>query len=94
MNITSETVYISNTLIDNFLYAIYSYLSGQYGWRVAEQDMYPLKWYINSGRATTAFLGKMVSKKPYMIGRKLHQGGSYEDAVNRVCSYIGYKRCQ
>lgn len=93
MNTSSKTVIISSTLIDNFLYAIYTYLSGQYGWRVAERDMYPLKWYINSGRATNDFLHKMVIKKPYMIGRKLHQGGSYEDAVNRVCSYVGYKRC-
>ena len=93
MNITSTTKYISRTLIDNYLNDIYTYLSGQYGWHVAERDMYPLKWYINSGRASLAFLGKMIDKKPYMIGRKLHQGGSYEDAVNRICSYIGYERC-
>jgi len=92
MNITSHTNHISATMIDNLLFFIEMYLSRHYGFRQAQSDLSPLKWYINSNRATLDFLGKLVEAKPFMIGRKLHEGGSYEEAIDRVCDYIGYTR--
>lgn len=91
MKISTTYISISRTLIDSYLYAVESYLMKQYGIDQARRDIDPLKWYINSGRAPVQFIGMMTQKKPYMIGRKLHQGGSYDDAVKRVKNYIGFK---
>ena len=60
----------------------------KYGCEAAERDMEPLHWYINTGRASTQFLGLMSIRKPYMIGRKLHEGGSYDEVINRVKQYV------
>lgn len=92
MEISSHTKHISATLIENLLFFIEMYLSRRYGYRQAQVDLYPLTWYISTGRASRDFLGKLIEAKPYMIGRKLHQGGSYEEAIDRVCDYIGYER--
>ena len=82
--------YISKTVIDSALWKMECYLMDRYGITQAWRDMDPLKWYINSGRASYQFMGKMMEKKPYMIARKLHEGGSYDDAIKRVKDYIGF----
>lgn len=57
---------------------------GLYGVDQAYRDMYPLTWYITTGRASVAFLRALNSTKPFLVARRLHQGGSYDEAVLRI----------
>lgn len=57
----------------------------------AENLLSPLKWYIDTGRASCEFLHLLVKAKPFMIARKLVKGGSTDEAVNRVKTYLGYE---
>lgn len=75
--------------IDEQIWKVYRYLSDKYGTKRADIDIYPLRWYINTGRASAAYLRAFLSVKPYMVGRKLHNGGgSHDDALARVNEYI------
>lgn len=91
MTITSRTTHVSQTMIDNTLWAIRTSLWKKYGIDEAQRIIDPILWYINTGRATMSFLGLMVQNKPYLIGRVLAKGGSYDEAIQRVKEYIGYK---
>lgn len=90
MKITSKPVIISHTLIESCLWHIQRSIIKHHGFDQSERDIAPLKWYINTGRASLDFLNRLVEAKPFMIGRKLHEGGSYEDAIQRVKNYIGF----
>ena len=78
--------------IDDHVWKVYSYLTRKYGTKRADIDISPLKWYINTGRASTAYLKAFLAAKPYMVGRKLHQGGSYDEALARVNEYISKRK--
>lgn len=92
MNITGEWVYISNTTMECALWAIQRSIANKYGWTQSERDIEPLNWYINTGRACHDFKAKLLDAKPFMVGRILHKGGSYEETIDRVCEYIGFER--
>lgn len=85
-----KEIRISKTTIDVCLWGIERYLMSKYGISQAQRDMSPLLWYVNTGRASIDFIRKLMQAKPYMIGRKLHAGGSYDEAIKRVSSYIRY----
>lgn len=89
MTIKAKETHISWTLIDQQLWAVKKYLMPRVGVDQAAQDVAPLNWYIGTGRASVDFLRAFVQAKPYMIGRKLHQGGSYDEAIRRVKKYLG-----
>lgn len=74
--------------IDEQIWKVYRYLSNKYGTKRADIDIYPLRWYINTGRASAAYLRAFLSVKPYMVGRKLHMGGSHDEAIARANEYI------
>ena len=80
--------YISWTLIDNQLWAVKKYLMPRVGVDQAAQDVAPLNWYIGTGRASVEFMRAFVQAKAYMIGRVLHKGGSYDEAIRRVKEYL------
>ena len=90
MMINPRYTFISSTMIDDYLYRIESYLTQHHGSSIAYLDIDPLRWYIRTGRASTQFLGLLLQKKPYMIARKLHDGGSTDEAVQRIKDYIGF----
>lgn len=92
MIIKSHPVHISRTVIDSFLMAVEHYLMDRYGVDQAARDLSPLSWYIETGRASLPFLNKLVNSRPYMIARKLHSGGSYEETINRIAVYLGEER--
>lgn len=77
--------------IDNALWAIEKYLMSKYGVDAARRDTDPIKWYIYTGRASAEVERKLINAKPYMVGRLLHRGGSYDEAIERVLTYIGAK---
>ena len=76
--------------IEEGLWTIRVYLMNRYGVDKAEQNMAPLTWYIGTGRASCDFIRAVLTAKPFMIGRKLNEGGTYDEAINRVKKYIGY----
>lgn len=82
---------LSSTLIETGLWHIHRYLLQKYGTYRAQEDMDPLYWYIGTGRASTDFIWAVLTAKPFMVARKLHQGGSYDDVIRRVKKYIGYE---
>ena len=80
---------INNTSIDTGLWHIQRYLMERYGCDTAALDMAPLRWYIDTGRASVDIIRRILMTKPFMIGRLLHKGGSYDDVIRRVLAYIG-----
>lgn len=91
MEIRAKNVCLSSTAIECGLWHIQRHLIEKYGIDTAERDMYPLQWYISTGRASMAFLHQLFNAKPFMVARKLHQGGSIEETVDRVKKYIGWE---
>ena len=80
---------MSSAAIDNYLWSVERYLMQRYGSRIAELDVDPLRWYILTGRASAEFLLRLKQVKPFMVARKLHEGGSYDEAISRIKSYLG-----
>lgn len=60
------------------------YLWEKYGGLQGDNYFYPLEWYVSTGRASTEFLKKLIDSKPFIIGRILAKGGSYEEAIANV----------
>ena len=83
-------VSISYVSVDECLWQIKFRLMGKYGCDQADTDIAPLSWYVGTGRATCDFLRLLVSAKPFMVARKLHEGGTYSEALERVKQYLGY----
>ena len=82
---------VNKTSIDCCLWAIERDLIKKHGTAQAQRDMQPLRWYVNTGRASLDFLRLLMTAKPFMVARKLHEGGCDTDVVDRVKRYIGYK---
>ena len=82
------TTSISYLTIEDGLFKVQLHLAKKYGWPQSETDVYPLSWYVSTGRASTEFLRSLLEAKPYMIARKLHEGGSVQEAVERVKQYL------
>lgn len=85
-----KTVEIGPAAVDAGLWAIRYYLMQRYGVDESARDIAPLSWYIHTGRATPDFIRAVFIAKPYMIGRKLHMGGTYDEVINRIKDYTGY----
>lgn len=83
---------MSSTQIDTMLWAIQREDMQRNGYDVAERDMQPLFWYINTGRASIEFLRLLMNARPVLVARDIHKGGSHEEVINRVCRRIGYNR--
>ena len=79
---------ISPMTTDNALWTIERCLMLKYGTLQAQKDMDPLRWYIFTGRCSISFLRAVINAKPFMIARKLHEGGSTEEAIDRVRRYL------
>ena len=76
---------LSRTIIDAGLHDIYTYLSQKYGTERAREDMEPLIWYINPGRASAPFLREcLMETATEKIAEALHKGGSYDAVIERV----------
>lgn len=88
MKITPHTISVSRTAIETGLWHIERYLMDKYGLRQAQVDMAPLKWYIGTDRAPLDFVRLVLGAKPFMVARKLHEGGSYDEAIKRLKRYL------
>ena len=90
MNINIKTVSISDTAIECGLWHIQRHIMQKHGIDQSYRDMAPLTWYIGTGRASLDFIRMLLIAKPFMVARKLHIGGSYDEVIARVKAYIGY----
>ena len=77
--------------IDEYLWKVKRYLLAKYGTFQADREAEPLEWYIYTGRASAAFLRLLRAKKPYCVARLLHKGGSTDEVIKRLKSYIGFE---
>lgn len=87
----TESKWLSLERIDSALWEAERYLMARYGCTEASQNMYPLQWYIHTGRASGDFLRHLLMVKPFMIARKLHEGGSDDEVLHRVKQYLSEK---
>ncbi len=85
-----EPIAINATSIETGLWAIRRYGMQHYGVDQSYQDIAPLAWYISTGRASVDFTRAVLTAKPFMVARKLHEGGTYDEAIQRVKTYVGY----
>ena len=91
MEIKSKTISVDAIAIETGLWHIQRYLMQRYGTDESYRDMAPLSWYIYTDRASLDFIRKVLTAKPFMIARKLHLGGSYDEAIQRIKDYVGYE---
>ncbi len=80
---------MSYTEIENYIYEVQRCLVVKYGSRRAMVDIDPLVWYVTTGRAPVSFLKALLGKSPYLVARRLHQGGSHQEVVYRLCKFLG-----
>ena len=85
-------MYTDNSRTGAVIWDVYRYLMRRYGCNAADRDISPLVWYTSTGRSSLDFERSLRRVKPFMIGRLLHQGGSYDEAIDRITAYIKNKR--
>lgn len=90
MNINRKTVSISYWAVDDGLYQIKKALMRTKGLCLDDASiiMAPLYWYVGTGRASLDFLRALLNAKPYMIARKLYEGGADEEVIQRIRAYL------
>lgn len=57
----------------------------------AERAIYPLSWYISTGRCPTESYMKIIranSRQLTTIAKRLIVSGSHDDTINRVMEYV------
>lgn len=76
---------ISHLAIDKYLWDVQENIMKKhgYGFDQSYNVLYPLSYYINTGRASTEFLHNMQFVKPYVIARILVKG--YEHGTVDEC---------
>ena len=82
---------IGPVAVETGLWHIQRYIMQHWGVDQSYQDIAPLAWYINTGRAAPDFIRAVLTAKPFMVGRKLHEGGTYDEVIQRIKDYIGYE---
>jgi len=76
---------------EKFIIKIETYLMRKYGVDQASRDLYPIQWYVRTGRASMEFIKKLCNCKPFMIARLLHEDGSVDEQIKRVRDYVAEK---
>ena len=74
------------------LFEVEAYLMRKYGITMMEHYITPLVWYLNTGRCPLALEKWLCTSKPYVIGRVLAQGGSYDETIARLWKKSGIGR--
>ena len=85
-----SNIVISSDAIGRYLWAVKSPLTQYYGVCRGTMKMYPLEYYINSGRASADFLRKLLSADPKIISKILSYGGSDAEVMDRIKREIGF----
>ena len=80
-----------NDRLDNIIWKIRQYLRNKYGIDRGDNLMYPLVYYINTGRASTPFIKALIDSKPFVIGRVLANGGSDVEIIRKIKHKLNMK---
>lgn len=90
---------MKNISATNIEYAIYDIKSKMYRKHTiseAEKFIYPLVYYISTGRAPTEFLRIIINlterQKSVIANRLIKNYTNEEKAINSICQYIGFTR--
>ena len=57
----------------------------------ADIEIYPLEWYVYTGRAGSQFLKTLFAQKPFVIARILHKGGTTEEVIYNIKKKIKWE---
>ena len=79
-----KTYSLSKTGIDRYVWDVEAYIAERLSVDQAERLTSPLRWYIGTGRASTAFIRGMITLRPFVIARVLLKGGADEEVVNAL----------
>lgn len=60
-------------------------------WNLGTDPVYPLLWYISSGRLPTPSLRKLLSVHPDIIARILLSGGSDQEIMMKILRRLGFE---
>ena len=85
-------VQLSATSVDTCLWHIQREIMQRHGAAFADRAMSPLRYYINTGRASALFLRLLINARPVIVARDLAKGGSDSEVIDRICKRIGYNR--
>lgn len=66
------------------LQSIWMYLTKHHTIREADAILYPLQWYILTGRAGYDFRQAFHAAKPFMVARRLEKASTDEEAINNL----------
>lgn len=75
---------MSRTDINMMMGKIMMYMMETYGCDAGAREFSPLMWYVETGRASLEFLNRLWEAKQFMVARRLHKGGTDEEAIRRV----------
>ncbi len=63
-------------------------LMKEHGTTKGDSLLYPLRWYINTGRASTQFIHRLADARAKDVVAILTQGGSTEEVIARLKEYL------
>jgi len=74
---------------NDYIYKVQKCVMFKHGKGISESlnIIYPLSWYVNTGRASASFIKAMYEVKPYVMARLLVKGydtGSHDDVVKAI----------
>ena len=74
---------------DDYIYAVQKCVMFKHGKGISESlnIIYPLSWYLTTGRASASFIKAMYEVKPYVMARLLVKGyydGSHDDVIAAI----------
>ena len=74
---------------DDYIYSVQKCVMYKHGKGISESlnIIYPLSWYVTTGRASASFIRAMYEVKPYVMARLLVKGystGSHDDVVESI----------
>ena len=72
-----------------YLYEVQKQICYKHGYSIDESlnVIYPLSWYVRTGRASVTFEKELVKVKPFVMARLLVKGygkGSHDDVVRSI----------
>lgn len=81
------------TKSDYYLRDVWEYIIRKELWNITQTDnaVYPLKWYIDTGRASAEFLRRMYAIRPFLIGRLLVRASREHATVDETVTLIKNK---
>lgn len=64
--------------------AVWMYLTKHHTLAETERILYPLQWYLFTGRAGYDFRQAFHAAKPFMVARRLEKASTDEEAINNL----------